>query len=140
MGRWTKTYPKDTVEPWAWTGSVEILNKYMAGAGKPVCYAQCWVYSGLVTTCKTLSCLRLAHVNDGYVQESCMHAAVQTMYKSHACMHASVQTMFKSQHACRSPHHVQESCMHAAVQTMLKSGECMLQSKPRHYLIFINKY
>ena len=122
MGRWTKTYPKDTVEPWAWTGSVEILNKYMAGAGKPVCYAQCWVYSGLVTTCKTLSCLRLAHVNDGYVQESCMHGAVQTMYKSHACMHTSVQTMFKSHacmpkstpcsrvmHACCSPNHVKES-------------------------------
>ncbi|KAI0217047.1 Protein-glutamine gamma-glutamyltransferase K [Lamellibrachia satsuma] len=48
-GRWTNTYPKNTVEPWAWTGSVEILEKYMED-GKSVCYGQCWVFSGLVTS------------------------------------------------------------------------------------------
>ena len=52
-GRWTEEYPKDCVLPWNWTGSVKILAQYM-NTGKPVQYGQCWVFSGLVTSCKYL--------------------------------------------------------------------------------------
>lgn len=48
-GRWTKDYPKDCVVPWAWTGSVKIIEKFMQ-TGKSVQFGQCWVFSGLVTS------------------------------------------------------------------------------------------
>ncbi|GFO25455.1 protein-glutamine gamma-glutamyltransferase k [Plakobranchus ocellatus] len=50
-GRWTKEYPKDCTVPWAWTGSVKIIAQFME-TGKSVCFGQCWVFSGLVTSCK----------------------------------------------------------------------------------------
>ena len=50
-GRWTETYPKNSTPPTAWTGSVAIIEKFMK---KKHCvrYGQCWVFSGLVTSCK----------------------------------------------------------------------------------------
>nr|KAG5704527.1 hypothetical protein BaRGS_003838 [Batillaria attramentaria] len=48
-GRWTEKYPKNTTVPWAWTGSVAILQQYM-DKDKPVKYGQCWVFSGIITT------------------------------------------------------------------------------------------
>ncbi|XP_076448843.1 protein-glutamine gamma-glutamyltransferase K-like isoform X2 [Babylonia areolata] len=48
-GRWTSKYPKDSTVPWAWTGSVKILQQFME-TKKPVRYGQCWVFSGIVTT------------------------------------------------------------------------------------------
>ena len=52
-GRWQPPYD-DGVSPWEWTGSVEILNKYME-TGRPVKYGQCWVFSAVVTTiCRAL--------------------------------------------------------------------------------------
>ena len=48
-GRWTDAYPKDATEPWAWSGSVAILEEFMR-TKKAVRYGQCWVFSGLVTT------------------------------------------------------------------------------------------
>ena len=50
-GRWTETYPKNSTVPWAWSGSVAILEQFMKKK-KPVEFGQCWVFSGLVTTCK----------------------------------------------------------------------------------------
>ena len=50
-GRWTETYPKNSTVPWAWSGSVKILDQFMSNK-KPVQYGQCWVFSGLVTTRK----------------------------------------------------------------------------------------
>lgn len=50
-GRWTSEYPKDCTKPWEWSGSVAILREYMK-TKKTVTYGQCWVFSGLVTTCK----------------------------------------------------------------------------------------
>ena len=50
-GRWTKEYPKNCTEPWAWNGSVAILEEFMK-TKRAVRYGQCWVFSGLVTTCK----------------------------------------------------------------------------------------
>ena len=52
-GRWTEKYPKTCTVPWAWTGSVKILEQFMA-KDKPVKYGQCWVFSGLITTRKLL--------------------------------------------------------------------------------------
>ena len=52
-GRWTKEYPKPSTKPWEWTGSVPILEEYHK-KGKSVQYGQCWVFSGVVTTCKSL--------------------------------------------------------------------------------------
>lgn len=49
FGRWTETYPKNTTKPTAWTGSVEILEKFWKKKFN-VKYGQCWVFSGLVTT------------------------------------------------------------------------------------------
>ncbi|KAL8619445.1 hypothetical protein ACOMHN_011796 [Nucella lapillus] len=48
-GRWTSKYPKNSTVPWAWTGSVKILQQFM-DTQKPVKYGQCWVFSGIVTT------------------------------------------------------------------------------------------
>lgn len=48
-GRWTSKYPKNCTVPWAWSGSVKILQQFM-DTQKPVRYGQCWVFSGIVTT------------------------------------------------------------------------------------------
>lgn len=48
-GRWSATYPTNSTAPWAWTGSVRILQQFME-TDKPVRYGQCWVFSGVVTT------------------------------------------------------------------------------------------
>lgn len=48
-GRWTEKYPKTCTVPWAWTGSVSILEQFMEH-DKPVKYGQCWVFSGIITT------------------------------------------------------------------------------------------
>ena len=51
FGRWTEKYPKNCTPPTAWTGSVAILEKFW-NKKYYVKYGQCWVFSGLVTTCK----------------------------------------------------------------------------------------
>ena len=51
FGRWTETYPKNCTPPTAWTGSTAILEKFWKKKFY-VKYGQCWVFSGLVTTCK----------------------------------------------------------------------------------------
>ncbi|ESO92905.1 hypothetical protein LOTGIDRAFT_120391, partial [Lottia gigantea] len=48
-GRWSSEYPSNCTKPWAWSGSVSILEEFMK-TGKPVKYGQCWVFSGVVTT------------------------------------------------------------------------------------------
>lgn len=56
-GNWTGTYD-DGVSPTAWNGSQGILEKFMENVDnqmlteKSVKYGQCWVFSGLLTTCK----------------------------------------------------------------------------------------
>ena len=50
VGRWDGNYGDGRL-PSEWTGSVAILEEFMkAGGHRPVKYAQCWVYAGLVTT------------------------------------------------------------------------------------------
>ena len=51
-GRWTSKYPDDCTKPWKWTGSVAIIKEYHTNGNKSVRYGQCWVFSGLVTTCE----------------------------------------------------------------------------------------
>jgi len=48
-GRWDSNYPKDTTPPTAWSGSVAILEQFWQKKNV-VKFAQCWVFSGLVTT------------------------------------------------------------------------------------------
>ena len=50
-GRWTSEYPKGCTKPWEWTGSVPIIEQYY-NIGKTVQFGQCWVFSGVLTTCK----------------------------------------------------------------------------------------
>ena len=50
-GRWTSEYPKSSTKPWEWTGSVAIIEQFY-NTQRPVQYGQCWVFSGVVTTCK----------------------------------------------------------------------------------------
>lgn len=54
FGRWTETYPKNCTPPTAWTGSTALLEKFWKKKFY-VKYGQCWVFSGLVTTCKSLN-------------------------------------------------------------------------------------
>uniref|UniRef100_A0AAV2JV13 Protein-glutamine gamma-glutamyltransferase K n=1 Tax=Knipowitschia caucasica TaxID=637954 RepID=A0AAV2JV13_KNICA len=54
VGNWSGDY-SDGVSPSAWSSSVEILRKYHSSYGTPVCYGQCWVFSGITTT--VLRCL-----------------------------------------------------------------------------------
>ena len=56
-GNWSGDY--DTgVKPWQWSGSVAIFKKYLE-TGKPVHYGQCWVFSGITTSCKLIIILQL---------------------------------------------------------------------------------
>lgn len=50
-GNWTGKYPGGR-SPTQWNGSVAMLEEYMA-TRRSVKYAQCWVFSGLITTCET---------------------------------------------------------------------------------------
>ena len=50
-GRWGSDYPKDCTLPWKWTGSGAICEEFYK-TKKPVRFGQCWVFSGVVTSCK----------------------------------------------------------------------------------------
>uniref|UniRef100_A0A8C3IIU4 Transglutaminase 4 n=1 Tax=Chrysemys picta bellii TaxID=8478 RepID=A0A8C3IIU4_CHRPI len=50
FGNWSGTYTGGT-SPVAWTGSAPILQKYYK-TKKPICFGQCWVFSGVLTTGK----------------------------------------------------------------------------------------
>ena len=52
-GRWSNDYPEGTTNPLDWTGSGPILEEFWT-TKKTVKYGQCWVFSGLVTTCKSM--------------------------------------------------------------------------------------
>nr|XP_022335793.1 uncharacterized protein LOC111132291 [Crassostrea virginica] len=54
VGNWTGDYEGGR-KPTHWTGSSKILLQYEKNNGEPVCFGQCWVFSGLVTTvCRAL--------------------------------------------------------------------------------------
>ncbi|XP_002738255.1 protein-glutamine gamma-glutamyltransferase K-like [Saccoglossus kowalevskii] len=53
VGNWSGDYEGGS-SPCDWLGSVAILEQYMK-TKRPVCYGQCWVFSGLTTT--VLRCL-----------------------------------------------------------------------------------
>ena len=50
FGRWDGNYPSGTTPPTSWSGSVAILEQFWQNKNV-IKYAQCWVFSGLVTTC-----------------------------------------------------------------------------------------
>ncbi|XP_014667660.1 PREDICTED: hemocyte protein-glutamine gamma-glutamyltransferase-like isoform X2 [Priapulus caudatus] len=47
-GNWSGSYEGGT-PPTQWQGSVQILTKWFE-SGEPVCFGQCWVFSGVTTT------------------------------------------------------------------------------------------
>ena len=70
FGRWGSDF-SDGTKPWAWTGSPEILEQYMA-ARQPVKYGQCWNFCGLTTTCK-LNVTYMHHIPSRHTSsERCM--------------------------------------------------------------------
>ncbi|NXN95195.1 TGM4 glutamyltransferase, partial [Rhinopomastus cyanomelas] len=48
LGNWSGDYSKGT-SPMDWIGSVSILQQYYK-TKKPVCFGQCWVFAGVLTT------------------------------------------------------------------------------------------
>ncbi|XP_018323650.1 hemocyte protein-glutamine gamma-glutamyltransferase-like [Agrilus planipennis] len=53
IGKWDGEYDDGTA-PAAWSGSIEILQKFL-DTQEPVGYGQCWVFAGVVTTiCRAL--------------------------------------------------------------------------------------
>ncbi|NXL47074.1 TGM4 glutamyltransferase, partial [Podilymbus podiceps] len=48
LGNWSGNYNNGT-SPMDWIGSVSILQQYYK-TKKPVCYGQCWVFAGVLTT------------------------------------------------------------------------------------------
>ena len=50
-GNWSSDYSGGK-SPSSWIGSVEILRKYFETNGVSVKYGQCWVFAGVLCTCK----------------------------------------------------------------------------------------
>lgn len=48
VGNWTQSFMGGTA-PSDWTGSASILRRYTQSS-QPVCFGQCWVFSGVITT------------------------------------------------------------------------------------------
>lgn len=48
VGNWSGDY-KDGTAPYVWTSSVPILQQHYL-TKVPVCFGQCWVFSGILTT------------------------------------------------------------------------------------------
>ncbi|XP_037549943.1 coagulation factor XIII A chain-like [Nematolebias whitei] len=53
VGNWGVDFSMG-VAPTSWTGSAKILLQYH-NTGAPVSFAQCWVYAGVLNTCKTIN-------------------------------------------------------------------------------------
>uniref|UniRef100_A0A8C1L8G8 Protein-glutamine gamma-glutamyltransferase K n=1 Tax=Cyprinus carpio TaxID=7962 RepID=A0A8C1L8G8_CYPCA len=54
IGSWKDSYEGGT-SPTAWSGSGDILRQYYRSSGRPVKFAQCWVYAGVTNS--VLRCL-----------------------------------------------------------------------------------
>uniref|UniRef100_A0A8C7YEA6 Transglutaminase-like domain-containing protein n=1 Tax=Oryzias sinensis TaxID=183150 RepID=A0A8C7YEA6_9TELE len=71
VGNWSDDFSMGT-PPTAWTGSTKILQDYF-GQGIPVCFAQCWVYAGVLCSfmrslgipCRVITNFNSAHDNTG---------------------------------------------------------------------------
>ncbi|XP_023806131.1 coagulation factor XIII A chain [Oryzias latipes] len=71
VGNWSEDFSMGT-PPTAWTGSTKILQDYF-GQGTPVCFAQCWVYAGVLCSfmrslgipCRVITNFNSAHDNTG---------------------------------------------------------------------------
>nr|XP_061802171.1 protein-glutamine gamma-glutamyltransferase 5-like [Nerophis lumbriciformis] len=71
-GRWKGNY-KDGVKPTDWSGSADILHRWMASKGNPVRYGQCWVFASVLCTVmrvlgipsRVVTVFNAAHDSDG---------------------------------------------------------------------------
>lgn len=48
-GKWQGTY-KDGVKPTEWSGSADILHRWVSSNCSPVRYGQCWVFASVLCT------------------------------------------------------------------------------------------
>ncbi|XP_037099763.1 protein-glutamine gamma-glutamyltransferase 5-like isoform X2 [Syngnathus acus] len=71
-GRWKGSY-KNGVNPTEWSGSADILLRWMAAKGNPVRYGQCWVFASVLCTVmrvlgipsRVVTVFNAAHDGDG---------------------------------------------------------------------------
>ncbi|XP_061624140.1 protein-glutamine gamma-glutamyltransferase E-like [Phyllopteryx taeniolatus] len=71
-GRWKGSY-KGGVKPTEWSGSADILHRWMASKGNPVRYGQCWVFASVLCTVmrvlgvpsRVVTVFNAAHDGDG---------------------------------------------------------------------------
>ncbi|KAM9829210.1 protein-glutamine gamma-glutamyltransferase 5-like [Syngnathus typhle] len=71
-GRWKGSY-KNGVNPTEWSGSADILLRWMASKGNPVRYGQCWVFASVLCTVmrvlgipsRVVTVFNAAHDGDG---------------------------------------------------------------------------
>ncbi|NWX08224.1 TGM4 glutamyltransferase, partial [Caloenas nicobarica] len=67
MGNWAGDYSNGT-SPMDWIGSVAILQQYYK-TQKPVCFGQCWVFAGVLTTvmrCLGIPCRCVSNFNSAH--------------------------------------------------------------------------
>lgn len=48
-GKWQGSY-KDGVKPTEWSGSADILHRWVSSNCSPVQYGQCWVFASVLCT------------------------------------------------------------------------------------------
>nr|XP_057940072.1 protein-glutamine gamma-glutamyltransferase 5-like [Doryrhamphus excisus] len=71
-GKWEGSY-KDGVKPTEWSGSADILHRWLASKCNPVRYGQCWVFASVLCTvmrvlgipCRVVTVFNAAHDGDG---------------------------------------------------------------------------
>ncbi|XP_054655733.1 protein-glutamine gamma-glutamyltransferase 5-like isoform X2 [Dunckerocampus dactyliophorus] len=71
-GKWQGSY-KDGIKPTEWSGSADILHRWVASKGNPVRYGQCWVFASVLCTVmrvlgiptRVVTVFNAAHDGDG---------------------------------------------------------------------------
>ena len=80
VGNWSGNYTGGK-SPLEWSGSAEILNEFNRYK-RPVRYAQCWVFSGVLTTGKEARVKRLVSSRSSPI--ILLHATRNVHIKAHA--------------------------------------------------------
>lgn len=64
-GRWDGSF-RGGVSPTAWTGSADILHRWVSSNCSPVRYGQCWVYASVLCTGTVKACCSTVCLNEFY--------------------------------------------------------------------------
>lgn len=82
VGNWGKNYTGGT-DPNFWSGSDEILARYVAGGYAPVKFGQCWVFAGVLTSmlrCAGLPARSVTNINSGHDQPDSPSEAIDFVF------------------------------------------------------------